>query len=164
MRKILAAIGGSLFGSLLIVAAVAAANPTTPPPRPAAGSPDTVAQVLSLTQAQIRELRHDGLSLAQIAARQNVAVARVVDALVARWTERIQARVENGALTTAEAAALEAQLQARAQEMVDSTTPGGMQGAAVGAGSHGAGNGGDGPGPYGDGTCDGTGPHGPGAR
>jgi hypothetical protein len=167
MRRVLAAIGGAALGSLLLVATVAAADPTTPPGRGNGATTGTVAQVLNLTQAQLRDLRQDGLSIAQIAARQNVAVQKVVDALVARWADRIQVRVQNGALTPAEAAALQAQLQKRAQDMVSSTDPGGMRGAAVGAGPNGAGNGardGSGPNGSGDGTCDGSGPHGPGGR
>lgn len=167
MRRLILAFGGAVFGSLLLVATVAAADPTATPSPSASPSAGTVATVLGLTQAQIHELRQDGLSLAQIAERQKVAVRAVVDALVARWQERIKARVDNGALTASEAAALTAQLQTRATEMVTSTTPGGMQGAAVGAGpQNGGGNGSairarDGSG-TGDGTCDGTGPHGAG--
>jgi hypothetical protein len=168
MRRLVAVIGGTVLGSLLLVATVAAANPTPSPS--ATGAPPrgtTVASVLGLTPAQVMDLRHDGLSLAQIAVRQKVQVQKVVDALVARWQERIDARVANGALTQAEAAQLKSQLQTRAQTLANSTTPGGMQGAAVGAGpQNGAGNGvgiqaRDGSG-TGSGTCDGTGPHGAG--
>jgi hypothetical protein len=149
MRKLIVALAGGLFGTLLIAAAVAAADPTATPStstgRPATG---TAAQVLNLTQAQLQDLRHDGLSLAQIAERQKVAVQKVIDALVARWTERIDARVAAGALTAAEGQALKAKLQTTATQMVNSTAPGGMGGAAVGAGR---GNG------SGMGNCDGTG-------
>ena len=160
MRKVIAAMAGTVFGSLLLVAAVAAANPTPSPSVTRGATGTTVATALGLTQAQVRDLRQDGLSLAQIAERQKVAVQTVVDALVARWHDRIDARVANGALTAAEAATLQAQLKDRAQTMVTSTEPVGMQGAAVGAGPrNGAGNGGSGAG-NGDGTCDATGPHG----
>jgi hypothetical protein len=167
MRKMLAVFGGTVLGSLLLVATVAAADPTASPSSGPAASGGTVSTVLGLTQAQIRDLRHDGLSLAQIAQQQGVDVQKVIDVLVARWTERIQARVENGALSQTEATQLLTQLQTRAKSMVSSTAPGGMQGAAVGAGPrNGAGNGDatrarDGSG-TGSGTCDGTGPHGPG--
>lgn len=176
MRKLIAAIGGMIFGSLLLVATVAAADPTPAPSSAPAASGGTVPAVLGLSQAQVQELRHDGLSLAQIAAQQKIEVQKVIDALVARWHDRIEARVASGALTQTEAAQLQTQLTARAQSMVASTAPGGMQGAAVGAGPrNAAGNGdttrardgsgtgtGDGLGPRGtgDGTCDGTGPHG----
>jgi hypothetical protein len=186
MRRLIAVIGGTVFGSLLLVAAVAAADPTpTPSPTPspsataAAAHGQTVATVLGLTPAQVTALRHEGRSLAQIAESQKVAVQSVVDALVARWSERIDARVANGALTQTEATQLQTQLETRAASMVSSTTPGGVQGAAVGAGpQNGAGNGdvtrardgsgagsgaGNGAGNgIGDGTCDGTGPHGAG--
>jgi hypothetical protein len=178
MRKLIAAIGGTVFGSLLIVATVAAADPTPSPSSRLAASGGAVATVLGLSQAQVQDLRHDGLSLAQIAAQQKVEVQKVIDALVARWRDRIEARVATGALTETEATQLQTQLMAQAQSMVASTAPGGMQGAAVGAGPRdaagsgdtmrardGSGTGtGDGLGPRGtgDGTCDGTGPHGAG--
>ncbi len=163
MRKWLAAIGGSVFGSLLFVAAVGAAQPTVVPSPTASAGRGTVAQVLSLTQEQIRELRQDGLSLAQIAERQKVSIQSVINVLTAAWQARIDTRVQAGALTTQQATELKAQLQTRATQMVNSTAPGGMRGAAVGAGPHaGNGSGPVAPGGYGDGTCDGTGPHGQG--
>ncbi len=166
MRKILAAIGGAAFGSLFLVAAVFAAGPTTPPYGNGATT-GTVAQVLGLSQSQLHELRDGGQSIAQIAERQKVEVQKVIDALVARWADRINVRQANGALTSAEAAALKAKLQTLAQDMVSSTEPGGMRGAAVGAGPNGNGNGaqdGSGANGAGDGTCDGDGPHGRGNR
>jgi hypothetical protein len=162
MKKVIAAIGGGLLGSLLLVATVTAANPTaTPSP---SATPDTrgdvVANVLGLTHAQIMDLRHDGLSLAQIATQQKVEVQKVVDALVAQWRERIADRLEDGAITSAEAATLQTQLSTQAQAMVNKTTLGGMQGRAVGGGR---GNGGNGMGNgMGDGSCDGTGTRGAG--
>lgn len=157
MRKLIAAIGGTIFGSLLLVATVAAANPTPAPSSGPAGSAGTVPAVLGLSQAQVQQLRHDGLSLAQIAVQQKVEVQKVIDALVARWQDRIEARVTSGALTQTEAAQLRTQLTTQAQAMVSKTTLGGMQGAAVGAGPRsGAGNG-TGARGTGGGTCDGTG-------
>ena len=66
-------------------------------PRSAIGAP--IPAVLGLTQAQVMDLRQDGLSLAQIADAQNVDPQKLIDALVAQWTVRIDARVANGALT-----------------------------------------------------------------
>lgn len=162
MRKLISAIGGTIFGSLLLVATVAAANPTPSPTSSSApvASGGTVATVLGLSQAQVQELRHDGLSLAQIATQQKVAVQKVVDALVSRWHDRIEARVESGALTQTEATQLQTQLTTQAQSMVSKTTLGGMQGAAVGAGPRGGTGNGTAPRGTGDGTCDGTGPNG----
>jgi hypothetical protein len=159
MKKLIAALGGGLLGSLLLVATVAAADPTsTPSPSAMPGTRGVVvANVLGLTQAQVQDLRHDGLSLAQIATQQKVEIQKVMEALVARWRERIADRLENGAITPAQTATLQSQLTTQAQAMVNKTTLGGMQGAAVGAGrANGGGNG------TGTGTCDGTGPHGAG--
>jgi hypothetical protein len=159
MKKLIAALGGGLFGSLLLVATVAAADPTATP-SPSATSATrgvVVANVLGLTQAQVQDLRHDGLSLAQIATQQKVEVQKVIDALVARWRERIADRLANGAITPAQAATLQSQLTTQAQTMVNKTTLGGMQGTAVGAGrANGGGNG------SGNGACDGTGSRGAG--
>jgi hypothetical protein len=158
MKKIIAALGGGLLGSLLLVATVAAADPTsTPSPSAATARGVVVANVLGLTQAQVQAFRRDGLSLAQIAAKQKVEVQKVIDALVARWRERIADRLANGAITPAQAATLQSQLTTQAQTMVNKTTLGGMQGTAVGAGrANGGGNG------SGNGACDGTGSRGAG--
>jgi lambda repressor-like predicted transcriptional regulator len=145
---------------LAAVATVAGAGPTPSTGPAQVRDRDTIPAVLGLTQAQVRELRHDGLSLAQIAARQKVDPQKLVDALVAQWTVRIEARVANGGLTAAEATTLKTQLAATAKAMVERTALGGMQGAAVGAGrgqmgGNGAGfGGGNGPG---NGICDGSG-------
>ena len=145
---------------LAAVATVAAASPTPSTGPAPVRDHGTITSVLGLTQAQVMELRHDGLSLAQIAARQQVDPQNLVDALVAQWTIRIEARVANGGLTVAEAATLKTQLAATAKAMVERTALGGMQGAAVGAGrgamgGNGAGfSGGNGPG---GGACDGSG-------
>jgi hypothetical protein len=168
MRRLTLALGGATLLVAMFAATVAAADPT-PPPSPSPGAGTTLTEILGLTRDQVADLRHDGLSLAQIAAKQAVDVNRMVDALVARWTERIAVRSANGALTDDEAATLRTQLETRARDLVNRTTPGGMQGAAVGAGrgqaAAGAGAG-MGPGPRGTGTgdCDGTGPHGRGPR
>ena len=103
-----------------------------------------MADILGLSRDAIDDLRHDGLSLAQIAEQQKVDPQKLVDALVVEWTARIEARVTAGALGTEQATALKAQLETRARDMVYRTTLGGMRGAAVGAGPEnapGAGNG-----------------------
>ncbi len=169
-RKILGAAGAGLASLVFAAATVAAADPTPSPSAASTRASDTVPAVLGLSQAQVQALRHDGLSLAEIAAKQEVDPQRLVDALAARWTSRIDVRVANGALTAAEATTLKAQVQAQATSMVNKVTLGGMQGAAVGAGRQGRAAGGSGagtgPGPRGTGTgtgtCDGTGPHGAG--
>ena len=131
-RQILGAAGAGL-ASLVFAATVAAADPTPSPSAAPTQASDTVPAVLGLSQAQVQALRHDGLSLAEIAAKQEVDPQRLVDALATRWTSRIDARVANGALTAAEAITLKAQVQMQATSMVNKVTLGGMQGAAVGA-------------------------------
>jgi hypothetical protein len=185
MRRLILATGAAALLAIAVVATVAAAGPmgraggagateriggAGSTARVGAQS-DVVAGILGLTREAIDDLRHEGLSLAQIAEKQNVDPQKIVDALTAQWTVRIEARVQNGALTTAQATALKVQLTTRAKDMVYRTTLGGMQGAAVGAGpasaqGHrgGAGNAGDagtgmggrGRG-AGNGICDGTG-------
>jgi hypothetical protein len=168
MRRLTMALAGAALLVAVLAATVAAAGPTpSPSPSPTAGT--TLTDILDLTRDEIREMRQDGLSLAQIAVKQGIDADRLVQALVARWTERIEVRVANGALTADEAATLRTQVETRALDQVNKTTLGGMQGAAVGGGRGAAGAGagaGFGPGPRGtgtgDGVCDGTGPHGPG--
>ena len=172
MKKRILGLAGAGIASLVFAATVAAADPTPAPSSPPAQARDTVPAVLGMTQAQVQALRHDGLSLAQIAQQKKVDPQKLVDALAARWTTRIDARVANGALTAAEATTLKAQVQTQAKSMVNKVTLGGMQGAAVGAGRAGrpgTGSGaGMGRGPQGagtgTGTCDGTGPHGVGRQ
>ena len=169
MRTQILGAAGAGLASLVFAATVVAAGPPTPSPA-TTQTRDTVPAVLDLTQAEVQALRHDGLSLAQIAEKQKVDPQRLIDALVARWTSRIDVRVESGALTAADATKLKAEVQTQAKAMVNQATPGGMQGAAVGAGprsgaGRGAGiaNGADPRGAgTGTGTCDGTGPHGAG--
>jgi hypothetical protein len=109
------------------------------------------------------ELRQEGLTLAQIAERQQVDPQQLIDALVAQWTVRIDARVANGALTADQATELKSQVAVKANAMVNQAAPGGMRGAAVGAGPRanggGAGTRGMGAGRGGGtGVCDGSGP------
>ncbi len=157
MKRLFLSFGGATIVALAVAATALAAGPLGGN-RPAdAGT--TVPSVLGLTQPQIQELRHDGLSLAEIAARQHVDPNVLIDKLVTRWTERIAVRVENGALTETQATTLRNELQVRAKDLVYRETAGGMQGAAVGAGP-GAGSGRGAGSGTGTGTCDGTGPHG----
>jgi len=96
-----------------------------------------IAAMLGLTDAQVHELRLAGKSLADIAAQQKVDPQALVDALAGTWSIRIDARVTAGALTTDQAATLKADLAEQAKAMVYQTAPGGMRGAAVGAGPNG---------------------------
>lgn len=181
MKNLILSLGGAALAIIVLAATVAAAGPHGAQAREQVQSRDTISTILGLTQAQVQELRQDGLSLAQIAERQKVDPQKLIDALVEQWTVRVEARVTNGALTAEQATQLKAQLETQARNMVYKTTPGGMQGAAVGAGPNGTASGrgqgagagqgwrgGNGTGQgargaaAGTGTCDGTGPHGAG--
>ena len=163
MKRLTLAFGGAALLVAVFVATVAAADPT-PTATPPSDRGTVLTELLGLSRDEITDLRHDGLTLAEIASKQGIEVQPLIDALRARWTERIEARVANGALTDEQATALKEQVETRARDVVNRTTPGGMQGMAVGAG-RGTGNGigprAAGPG-TGTGICDGTGPHGPG--
>jgi hypothetical protein len=181
MKRLAISLAIAGLAALAVVATVFAAGPA-PTATPAADqvrARDTISGVLGLSQAQVMDLRHDGLTLAQIAERQQVDPQVLVDALTVRWTEQIQERVTNGALSAADAATLRAQVAVQAKAMVNQAAMGGMRGAAVGAGPGAAagnrgvapGNGGAGQGmgfrngsSAGNGLCDGSGPNGNGAR
>jgi hypothetical protein len=142
MKKLLAPIAGATLFLVLAAGAVSAASPA--PATPAAPAPiaaptttGTVAAILGLTDAQVMALRQQGLSLAQIASRQNVDPQKLIDTLVARWSVRIDARLAVGAITADLAKTLQANLAVQAKAMVNQTTLGGMRGAAVGAGPNG---------------------------
>ena len=168
MKRLSLALVGAALAIFAVAATASAAGPSPSPAGDQVRSRDIIPALLGLSQAELMDLRQDGLTLAQIAERQNVVPQKLIDALVQRWTLRIDARAQNGALTTDAAAALKEQVALRATAMVNQAPVGGMQGAAVGAGP--ANRNGTGPGlaagpngtPAGTGTCDGTGPHGQG--
>jgi hypothetical protein len=116
---------------------VAPAPTTAPAAAPAAQAPGTIAAILGLTDAEVMSLRQQGLSLAQIAERQKVDPQKLVDALAAQWSARIDARLAAGAITAEQATALKANVTVQAKAMVNQAAPGGMRGGAVGAGPNG---------------------------
>jgi len=140
MKKLVLPLAGAGLVLLLAVGAVSAATPApvTPTATPApAATPGTVAAILGLTDAQVMAFRQQGLSLAQIAGQQKVDPQKLIDALAAQWTVRIDARVAAGALTADQARTLKANVAVQAKAMVNQTALGGMRGAAVGAGPNG---------------------------
>jgi hypothetical protein len=151
MKRLAIPLAGAGLILLLAAGAVAAATPpptapvtivpvatTAPAVTPApVQAPVTIAAILGLTDAQVMALRQQGLSLAQIAERQKVDPQRLIDALVAQWSARIDARLAVGAITADEAKTLKANVAVQAKAMVNQTALGGMRGAAVGAGPNG---------------------------
>jgi hypothetical protein len=158
MKKLILSIGSATLVLLVLVGGVLAAGPRGTPAGDPARDRDAVPTILGLTEAQVMDLRHDGLSLAQIAERQKVDPQKLVEALMAQWTERIEARNDAGALTDEAAAALKAQVELRARDQVYKVTAGGMRGVAVGAGPGSSGQGAAGAAGAGNGTCDGDAP------
>ena len=100
MKRLSLALAGAALAILAVAATASAAGPTPSPAGDQLRTRDTIPAVLGLSQAELMDLRQDGLTLAQIAERQNVAPQKLIDALVAQWTLRIDARVQNGGLTT----------------------------------------------------------------
>jgi hypothetical protein len=186
MKKLIWSVGAASLAILALTATVSAAGPHGVGTAQGQASPqvqaqgaqgqaqgaqsaqnDVIAGILGMTQAEIAAQRQAGVSLAQIAEKKAIDPQKLVDALVAQWSTRIDYRVSVGALTAAQAATLKDQLLVRAKDMVYKVTLGGMQGAAVGAGPDAAGTargmiGGNGRGRgAGNGACDGTGPNAP---
>jgi hypothetical protein len=169
MRRIAISLSIAALAVLTLAAAVSAASPAPTRMGGQVARDPVLTEILGLTSAELMELRHDGLTLAQIAERQKVDPQKLIDALVAQWSARIDVRLAAGALTADQAAALKANLAVQAKGMVNQETPGGMRGAAVGAG-RGMGAGGMGAGGMGGGrgmggmhgagtgTCTGIGP------
>jgi hypothetical protein len=152
MKSLIAPILGAGLAALLAVGVASAATPSSaaaptatpvapvasPAVAPAAGANTVLAQILGLSNAEIMALRQQNMSLAQIAERQKVDPQRLVDALAAQWSSRIDARLAVGAITADQAKTLKDSLAVEAKGMVYQVTPGGMRGAAVGAGPNGA--------------------------
>lgn len=176
MKRLTIALVVGALAVLAVATAVAAAGPRTQA-REQAQTQTTLTEILGLSNDQIAELRHDGMTLAQIAERQGVDEQELIDVLGAQWSVRINARVANGALTEDQAKALRTQVELKAKAMVNQATYGGMRGAAVGAGPSANGNASNGNGSgyragngssnavrggNGNGSCDGTGPNGTG--
>lgn len=178
MKRLTIALAVGALAVLAVATAVAAAGPRTQAREQAqTQTQTTLTEILGLSNDQIAELRHDGMTLAQIAERQGVDEQELIDALGAQWTVRINARVANGALTEDQGTALRTQVELKAKAMVNQATYGGMRGAAVGAGPSANGNASNGNGSgyragngsgnaerggNGNGSCDGTGPNGTG--
>jgi hypothetical protein len=134
VQRTVRAFGIAAAALLLVTAAVLAAGPHGSAAQDQSRDRDVVADVLGLTADQVRDLRHDGLSLAGIAERQGVDPDVLVEVLREHWAQRIAVRVARGALTEEAGAELMGQLETQARHMVYRTTLGGQQGAAVGAG------------------------------
>ena len=145
MKRLVLALSVAAVATLGAAATVAAADPTPAPTTAPATVPATgpasnpnrgvmLPAMLNLTHEEVMALRQQGLTLAQIAERQDVDPQLLIDALAAQWTARIDERAALGLLTADQVTALKAEVAVRAKAMVNQQPLGGMRGAAVGAG------------------------------
>ncbi len=79
------------------------------------------AAALGLTDAELRAQLAAGMTIADVAADQDVAVQKVIGALVADASARIDEKVADGSLTATEAATLKGNLTQRVTDRVNST-------------------------------------------
>ncbi len=94
-----------------------------------------VAAVLGMTEEEVHTARHEGKTLAVLASEKGVDVQKVIDAMVADASTRLDQAVTDGKLTQAEADAKKAELPAKMTERVNSTPPAGGRGPG-GPGGH----------------------------
>lgn len=134
MRRTVATITATatLLGGALVGAAPALAAQDPPPDAAGQGDhvrPDRraavraalerVADVVGLPlQGLVGQLR-GGASMAEVAERQGVPTAEVVEAILAPLDEKLAAAVADGRIDEEQAAAIEARLTARAEAIVE---------------------------------------------
>lgn len=109
------------------------------------------AEVLDLTPEELREQLVAGTTLAEVADAQRVDQAVVVDAIVASITDHLEDAVDAGRLTQEQADEKLAQVETRAQELLERSFDGEGPRGRFGQGAHGRGGPfGPGAGPAGD--------------
>jgi hypothetical protein len=94
--------------------------------RPQGGGPrgrglklEAAAEALGVSEDDLRQQLRDGKTIAQVAQERNVEVQRVIDAMVADATARIDEKVQEGDLTAEEANERKANLQERITRLVN---------------------------------------------
>jgi ribosomal protein S20 len=80
---------------------------------------DAAAQALKLSVDDLRSRLRDGKTLAQVAEDQNVDKQKVIDAMVAEATARIDQKVQEGEITADQANEHKANLQERITRFVN---------------------------------------------
>jgi hypothetical protein len=78
-----------------------------------------IAEILGLEGSEMREALRNGSSIAELAEAQGVDTADIVEAIVARAEERLDAAVENGRIDDAQAAEMLTQAAERAEGLVN---------------------------------------------
>jgi hypothetical protein len=84
---------------------------------------DAAADYLGMTEAQLREALQSGKTLAQVAKEHNKSVDGLVDALLARAEQKLQAAVDAGQVTEAEKKEMLAGLRERITDLVNGRLP-----------------------------------------
>ncbi len=87
---------------------------------------DAAASYLGLTEAELRSELEDGKSLAQVARDRDKSVDGLGDAMVAEAKQHLDADVEAGRLTQAQADSMLADLRERITDLVNGRFPGRM--------------------------------------
>jgi len=125
-----------------ILAALNAARPAHGPGGPGHGPGfgklDAAAKALGMSVDDLRSALEGGKSLATVAKEKGIAVAKVVDALVAEFKAHLDQEVASGIHTQAEADQKLADARSRIEAFVNGTAPAGGPG-GFGGGHHGPG-------------------------
>jgi len=106
---------------------------------------EAAAEALGMTEEELRDALREGTTLAEIAEAEGVEVQKVIDALVADASERLDERVADGDLTREQADERLAKLTERITEMVQEGWRHARGGHGPGSGHHGPGFGHEGP-------------------
>lgn len=85
---------------------------------------ETVSDLLGLTAEEIQAQRHEGKSLAEIAAAQGVSEEALVETIMATKAEAVQQKVADGTLTQEQADLMLEQMEERTVEAVNRTNTG----------------------------------------
>jgi hypothetical protein len=85
----------------------------------AAGPLDAAAEAIGIGTTELVSALRDGDSIADVARAHDVPVSEVVDAVVASMQARLDAAVEDGALTRRQADALSGDLEEKASDLVN---------------------------------------------
>lgn len=85
----------------------------------AAGSLDAAAEAIGIGATDLVSALRDGDTIADVARAHGVPVSEVVDAVVASMQARLDAAVEDGALTRRQADAIAADLEEKASDLVN---------------------------------------------
>ncbi len=144
---------GAAVAVLVVAGAAIAAGPPTSAPRlgqqartAGTGGPgyglmagglvmDAAADYIGISETALAGARQDGQSLNQIAVQHGKTVAGLQQAVVAAFEVRLQAAVDAGTLTTAQADQLRTRFESRVQTMLARTATGPMDGRGQGHGT-----------------------------